>query len=369
MDNYLLSMDKNIIIAEFKSSMETARSLQNDIAIIIVANVKSKKHLQEYETHSLKTEFFAENEYEEIITAFRANGFYVLFHQNENSFFQWYLNGGVQQLSKKHVCVYTAASGGKGPGRKALIPAFCNLNGLPITSSNAYVVSLCRHKYHFSQLLHKHGLPVPGTWLYSKHYGWLLNRKPPTGIELIAKPSYESASIGIDQNSKFKYADDITLTSLSGQFEQPITVQQFVEGFEVEVPVVVKQGRILVLQPIGLSLNDEKLLGSKFLTYDIVYNDGYHFYQFNELGSNVNQKLMTTAIEVATTIGIEGFGRIDFRVTERGEHFIMDVSTYPHIIRHSSFWYMFKENGFDYPDLFSLLVGLTAERNNWQGIV
>lgn len=123
------------------------------------------------------------------------------------------------------------------------------------------------------------------------------------------------------------------------------------------------------MQPIGLSLNDEKLLGSKFLTYDIVYNDGYHFYQFNELGSNVNQKLMTTAIEVATTIGIEGFGRIDFRVTERGEHFIMDVSTYPHIIRHSSFWYMFKENGFDYPDLFSLLVGLTAERNNWQGIV
>lgn len=365
MDNYLLSMDKNSIIAEFHKIIATARNLQWDIAVIIVANVKPKNHLEEYEPHSLKTEFFAENEYEEIITAFRDNGFYVEFHQNENVFFQWYLSGGVQRLSQKHFCVYTAASGGKGPGRKALIPAFCNLNGLPITSSNAYVVSLCRHKYHFSQLLHQHGLPVPSTWLFSKHYGWLINRKPPIGTVLLAKPSYESASIGIDYNSRFQYSDDGILITLSERFDQPITVQQFVKGYEVEVPLVVHKGKVLAPQPIGLTLNGEKLLGDKFLTYDIVYNDGYQFYEFNELGDQVNQKLLTTAIDVATTIGIEGFGRVDFRVTEKGEHFIMDVSTYPHIIRHSSFWHLFKQNGFDYQDIFGLLIGLTAERNSW----
>jgi D-alanine-D-alanine ligase len=282
-------MDKNNIIAEFKSSIDAARNLQKEIAVIIVANVKSKNHLEEYEPHSLKTEFFAENEYEEIITAFRENGFYVIFHQNENTFFQWYLDGGAQKLTQKYFCVYTAASGGKGPGRKALIPSFCSLNGLPITSSNAYVVSLCRHKYHFTQLLHQHGLPVPSTWLFSKHYGWLLNRRPPTGTELLAKPSYESASIGIDHASQFPYSDDSILTSLSEKFDQPITVQQFIKGYEVEVPVVIKNGKVLALQPIGLSLNGEKLLGDKFLTYDIVYNDGYHFYEFNELGDKVNE--------------------------------------------------------------------------------
>jgi D-alanine-D-alanine ligase len=358
-------MDKNSILANLQATIADARNLQTEIIVIIVANVKSKNHLKEYESHSLQTEFFAENEYEEIITAFRDNGFYVQFHQDENSFFKWFLEGGLKKISKKFACVYGAASGGKGPGRKALVPAFCNLNGLPITSSNAYVVSLCRHKYHFSQLLHNHGLAVPATWLYSKHYGWLLDRKPPIGTQVLAKPSYESASIGIDKSSMFAYENDMLLDKISESFDQPITVQEFINGYEVEVPVIVKNGEIMTIEPIGLSLEGSKLLGNNFLTYDIVYKDEYNFYQFKELGEKVNQNLLTAATNASRTIGIEGFGRVDFRVNTKGEYFIMDVSTYPHIIRHSSFWYMFRENGFNYQDIFGLLVGLVGQRNNW----
>jgi D-alanine-D-alanine ligase len=354
-------------LEEINSTIEIARKIRDEVAIVVVANVKSNNPGDEYKTHSLKTEFYSENEYEEIITAFRENGYYVIFHKNETDFFLWFLNNGIKSINKKFIAVYNAASGGKGPGRKALIPAFCNLNKIAITSSNPYVVSLCRHKYHFNSLLQDHNLSVAPSWYYSKEYGWLLNRKPEYGTKVIAKPTYESASIGVDSFSVFEYAEnsDIKLYELSKTFDQPITIQQFISGYEIEVPVIIKKGVPITIEPIGLGMGEIKLLNDNILTYDIVYNDNYTFYPFIELGEDLNNQLLSTAKKTAMIIGIEGFGRVDFRITTDKKYYIIDVSTYPHIIHHSSFWYMFNMYDFKYCNLFGLMVGLTAIRYNW----
>lgn len=347
------------------STIASARKLKNDIAIIVVANVNANN---DYHAHSLKTEFFAENEYEEIITGFRENGFYVVLQRNEMDFFRWYLNDGIKEIGKKYIAVYNAASGGNGPGKKSLIPAFCNLNKIPITSSNPYVVGLCRHKYHINCLLQNHGLPVPKSSYFSKDFSWLLDKRPEIGNKIIAKPTYESASIGVDDSSVFNYSkeSDKILYNLSETFNQPTIVQEFVSGYEIEVPIIVKKGIPYAVNVIGLGLDNVKLLNDRILTYDIVYKDNYSFYDFNEFGESFNQTLLTAAKSVAQIIGIEGFGRVDFRITHEQDYYVMDVSTYPHIIHHSSFWYMLDRLNFQYHDLFALMVGLTGERYNWQ---
>jgi len=363
-----MQISVNEDIEEIRSTLSLAKKLSNDIAIIIVANIKSNDLDNDFQTHSLKTEFLAESEYEGLLNGFRENGFYVLFHNNEMNFFRWYLNGGIKEIQKKYIAVFNSASGGKGPGRKALVPAFCNLNNIPITSSNPYVVSLCRHKYHFTSLLQNHGLPAIPSWYYSKSHQWLLGKKPSNGKKVIVKPTYESASIGIDSSSIFEYTEslDEKLMLLSESFDQPMTIQELISGYEVEVPILMKNENPIAIGVIGLELENTKLLNEQILTYDIVYDDGYNFYSFNELGNEFNTHLLDTAKKAALVIGIEGFGRIDFRVTTDKVPFIMDVSTYPHITHHSSFWYMFNELNLSYSDLLGVLVGLTGIKYSWR---
>jgi D-alanine-D-alanine ligase len=352
----------------FKKSIIDIRNISQDIAVLVVANNKTKKERREdYLRHSLTTEFYAERELEEIISGFRDNGIYVQYFPSEMDFIKWVIDDGLTTIQRKFKIVYNAASSGKGPGRKSLIPAFCNLNNICLTSSDPYVVSLARHKYHCASILGYNNIPTPESWYYLKGSKWLSEKRPKEGTIVIAKPTYESASIGIDENSIFEYSNssESKIDVLSEEFNQPITVQEFIAGYEVEVPVIIRNGKPLTIQPVGLMLDNTRLLGNKILNYDTVYNDVYQFYQFDQFGEGLNNELLCYAERAMSVIGTEGYGRIDFRVTEQGKPYIMDVATYPHMIKHSSFWYIFRESGFEYKDIFSVLLSLAAEKYKW----
>ncbi len=147
--------------------------------------------------------------------------------------------------------VYTTAEGGSGPGRRALIPALCNLLSIPVLNSGAHASSIARHKLHaYAVLLHA-GVRVPGTWQYWRGE-WAAGLAPPTGSRVIVKPTYESMGIGIDDTS-LQLVDatfDSYLAERSRNFGQPAIVQEFVSGEEVGVPVA-RIDRTYALPPIA----------------------------------------------------------------------------------------------------------------------
>jgi D-alanine-D-alanine ligase len=85
----------------------------------------------------------------------------------------------------------------------------------------------------------------------------------------------------------------------------------------------------------------------------------------SRFGSEFNQTLTDYAEKAISVIGTEGYGRIDFRITDSGQPYVMDVATYPHIIKHSSFWFLFRQYGFEYRDIFAVLLALAAEKYKW----
>jgi D-alanine-D-alanine ligase len=131
----------------------------------------------------------------------------------------------------------------------------------------------------------------------------------------------------------------------------------------VEVPVI-HLDRPFAPLAVGLSKNGNNLLGNDFLTYDDVYVDNYNFWKFDQ-DTNLSKRLRDTAIQASNILGLRGFSRIDFRVTEEGKYFITDVSTNPHTTPHSSYAFLFESLGKSAGDLPPLLVGLTSEREKW----
>lgn len=335
-----------------KALIDCTEKILKGKQLILVCNSKgSTTDHEKYMTFQMETEYFSDDEFDQIVSMFSSIGIPMEFFLHEDDFFKYVILNNPQDI-----VVYNAAQSGTGPGRKSLVPAFCNLHGIPCTGSNAYVVSLCRHKYHVNKLLEQAGIPVPETWLYS--CGWLLGKQPPHDYKVILKPIYESASIGIDQDSIYNYkicSDDV-IAHRSKLLGQPIMAQQFIPGFEVELPLVCIGTKIVPLAAVGISIDGQQNLGEDILDYHRVYFDRYGFYDFSQKDEQLSDQLSRCASDVTRLLGTEGLCRVDFRINANGNFFVTDVSTNPHFVKHSSVQYAFAKAGMKPKEIAKIII-------------
>jgi D-alanine-D-alanine ligase len=127
---------------------------------------------------------------------------YVELFIGEDAFIRAVLDGKVHAVQRSKKIVYSLAQTGTGPARKALITTFCNLHHLPFSNSDGHVVALPapqvpRDVYTSrSRLI----LPVPRTWFFLQTGEWLRSERPPDGLKIIVKATYEAASIGLSKD-------------------------------------------------------------------------------------------------------------------------------------------------------------------------
>ena len=343
--------------------LELANKHKEETTIVMVTNVDGlTNNFDDYGSDSLISEYLSEIELEELETGFRNFGFQTKIHYDETDFIQQ-ISGGTHSILNARAAgiVLSMAQKGKKIGRKSLLPAFCDLYNLNYTSSNPYTVSLCRNKYHSGLLLKNHEINVPESWLYTKK-GWLFDKKPPQGYKVIIKLNNESASIGIDETKIINYEDkyDSMIHEICLDYQQDLILQQFIEGYEIEHPIMLGNDET-PLVPIGIQLNNQKFLADKILTYEIRGKDQYSFYNYNLQNKELSQKLIETTSKAAKILGITGFGRIDYRIDLDDKFFITDIATNPHIVKHSSFHQSFKELGYTYDQMLATLIGIVLD--------
>lgn len=338
--------------------IESAEERLKGRHLILVCNSKTAATpLANCEPFQMETEYFSDDEFDQIVSMFSSIGLPTDYFLNENDFFRYIISE-----RPKNLVVYNAAQSGTGPGRKSLIPAFCNLHRVPCTGSNAYVVSLCRHKYHVNKLLAQMGIPVPDAWLYSD--GWLMGKRPPQNSKVILKPIYESASIGIDNSSVQIYTDytDTLVQRRLEQYRQAIIAQKFISGYEVEFPLVRVGEQIVPITAVGISVNGKEELGTDILDYQHVYFDCYNFYDFSSKDKILSEQLSKCAADVTRLLGMEGLCRVDFRINSDREFFVTDVSTNPHFVKHSSVYYAFANAGMGATEMARIILSAALEK-------
>ena len=345
-----------------RSLYEIARSEAQNVRILFVSNIREADSVVDYDGTSVTSEYLSLSQHELILEALREMGYETISFIGENDFMQCCLEHDFYRHDNKICIVVNSAQSGIAIGRKALIPAFCNLNGLWHTNSNPYVVSLARNKFHCDCILASQGFPITVDYLYLPSGGWLSGHSPNIGEKVIAKLNNETSSFGLSSSNVFFYeGNDDHIRALSLTYNQEVIVQSFIEGYEVEVPVVISDDVEVVL-PVGITVRNQRNLENQILDYDIRKNLLFGFYDYNEHNPRVASEIETCTKNVVRTLGIEGFGRVDFRINRNGEFFITDIATNPHITKGMSFFYAFEQNGFTYPQMLETLLGVTIKR-------
>lgn len=254
--------------------------------------------------------------------------------------------------------VFNKSIGETGLERKIVVPAICQLYGIPILGTSGYGMTLARHKYHTNRLLKGIGLPVPDAQLFSPGdvgISW------PFGYPAIVKPNHESDSLGISMRSVVHDHRQLVdgITELHREFGQAVIVEKYLPGEEWRVPVVGNGPDAQSLGCVGVAIGGKPLLGS-LQTRDDVIHDRMTYYSPDNAALSL--QAMQFAQRIHCAFGLQDYSRCDFRLDDTGSLFCLEVSTHPDLGPGSSFRVGAEASISTFDDLISKIVNCARLR-------
>jgi D-alanine-D-alanine ligase len=237
---------------------------------------------------------------------------------------------------------------------EAFVAGTLELTGVPYTGARPEVIALCHRKPVCNALLGARGLPVP-RWVVPNGH------RVPADFPLpaIVKPAAEDASVGIDQESVVTSRRGLAMrvARLSEEHDE-VLVQQYIAGRELAVGFV--GSRALPLSEIDFSAMPE---GSwPILSFSAKWEVG----GVEDLGSkpmcpapvarSVAERVTAVAREAWAAVGGSGYGRVDLRLDESGQPWILEVNPNPDIADDAGLSRMAKAAGWSYDDLILRIV-------------
>ena len=336
------------------------REVAEDLRLLYVTNLRAgEEPLRDLGPDGVRNtaQYYTRLEADEIVRSFQGLGLTVEPFFSERKFFDAILDGELPPDRRQRI-VYSTAEGGSGPGRRALLPALCNLLGLPILNCGAHASSLVRHKFHAYSVLRLVGVRVAETWQFDGGR-WAGGRQPPLGSSVIVKPAYESMGIGVDSNS-VQVVDvgfDRFVEEKSRRFAQPAVVQAFISGEEVGVPVA-RIGATYSLPPIAQRQANGESYGGRPKTFEDEHARGnlsHHLYEASDVQI---EALRGAAAAAFDALDMKGVGRIDFRVDADGRAWVFDTNGEPPPLAKTCWGFAMSQLGFSFEDMLALWVGI-----------
>ncbi|MFL5909097.1 MAG: hypothetical protein ACJ768_00785 [Gaiellaceae bacterium] len=295
------------------------------------------------------------------VDAFRAVGAYVELFAGPQPLLEALAQGRVQAIERRFKVVYNglqnfASSDGFAPGRKALLPAVSDAYGIVCSNSNAYGCAIGRHKYHYLTILRALGLRTPRAWHYRPGGGWAANA-PPRGTKVIAKSTYESWSVGVTDESVFVVdgSCDERVAAIAAEIGQPVTVQEFVEGPEVNVPVLAIPERV-VTPPVRAVLSKAPGDAGAVVTIGDNLCAAALTYERYDGPPELLASIRDAAAAAFELLELEAFARVDFRVDAGGSSWIIDIGVEPGLAPSGSASRSFAALGLDHPRFLRTVV-------------
>jgi D-alanine-D-alanine ligase len=244
--------------------------------------------------------------------------------------------------------------------------ALLELLGLPYTGSPPLALGLCRDKGRTKALLRQYGIPTP-PFIVVTGEGFRLED---LSFPLIAKPSAEDGSLGIDDRSvcgdehslRRKVAD---LLDTYGE----VLVEEYIGGRELNVSIL--GGTPEMVLPVseidfsGLPEGAPEICG-----YEAKWDEENARYRGTIpicpalIEEEVMEKLKIYSLSAYRILGLRDYGRIDWRLSPgRGLQFL-EANPNPDISPSSGFVRSLRAAGLDYGEFVDFLLSAAKSRGS-----
>lgn len=265
--------------------------------------------------------------------------------------------------------VFNTAEGTRGRFREAFYPGLFDRLGMPYTGSDAYVCALTLDKNLTKMMLRDHGVRSPRGLLVTA-----ISQLPALAdfrFPVIAKPNYEGSSMGITVDSVVDDLDTLKarLVQELARFPAGILVEEFIVGRDVVVPWLEKGPAAThgILEPASYAYKEDFVAHRKYRFFDFSLKqmgfDAVHVVCPAELSPALRTELMEQSSLVFHALGVHDAARIDFRVTDDGVPYFLEINALPSLEAGASLYVSGERAGLKAPDdVLAAIVESAAER-------
>ncbi|HEX8942744.1 MAG TPA: ATP-grasp domain-containing protein [Gemmatimonadaceae bacterium] len=250
------------------------------------------------------------------------------------------------------------------------IAALLNLLQYQYTGSSPAGLMLAGDKSLTKKVLRFHSIQTPEfATLYRGAVDWAGNLSFP----VIVKPPQEDASLGITSASVVHEIKDLfaRIDELQTEYQGPVLVEQFIEGREFYVGVLGNANPealpVIELDFSGFPADRPRIASWNAKWGEDGEGSGAEFAGTNSvfptnLPEELVERMQRVAIEAFNALRLRDYARIDLRVSDAGEIYLIEVNPNCYLEREAEFSRAAKQHGLEYDALIARLVDLATAR-------
>lgn len=246
------------------------------------------------------------------------------------------------------------------------IASFLELLGTPYTGCGSDALFLAQDKALAKKLFDFHGIKTPD---FATSFRGRVDHAHNIKFPLIVKPTSEDGSIGIDVGSVVENVKELMerIHYIHEEFDSPVLIEEFIEGREI-YGAILGNDSLETLPLIELDLSKLPKGTPKIATADVKFMKDTEVYKVTksepvkDLDEETTQKLFDTAQATYRALKLRDYGRIDMRLTPKGEVYVLEANPNPWLWSSAEFAMAAKQAGRSYTDMIGEIVELALAR-------
>ena len=252
--------------------------------------------------------------------------------------------------------VFNLSYGIQGQARYTHVPGILEMIGLPYVGSGPLAHSLALDKVVSKMIFIQNGLPTPD-FVVLDEAGF---SDPELDYPVIVKPKNEAVSFGIRICSNL---DELRegADAIFQRFNQPVLVERYIEGREINVGVL-GNNPAEALPPAELTFGSQ---GPNIYTYEDKTRKSGRQIGIQcpaPLDEELTKKARDLAIRAFKVLGCYDCARVDLRLDNEGNLYILEVNSLPSLGEHGSYVEGANKANLDFPKLVNRLVEVASAR-------
>jgi D-alanine-D-alanine ligase len=208
-------------------------------------------------------------------------------------------------------------------GEDGTVQGALELLGVPYTGSGVMASALGMDKWRSKLVWQAGGLPVP-EFLIINEKSDSADVIEKLGLPLFVKPANEGSSVGI---SKVKSVGELSAAYQSAaKHDKLVIAERFIGGGEFTVAILGDQALpVIKIEP-----------ANEFYDFEAKYlRDDTRYLCPSGLDAGLEAQMQHLAKQAFALIGGQGWGRVDFLMSEDGQPYVLEANTSPGMTDHS----------------------------------
>jgi D-alanine-D-alanine ligase len=246
------------------------------------------------------------------------------------------------------------------------IAAYLELLDLKYTGAGPHAMYLAQDKALAKKIFAFHGIKTP---FFATSYRGKLDHSHDISFPLIVKPTSEDGSIGIDQGSFVESVKELMerIHYIQEEFNSPALIEEYIEGREIYAAILGNENPE-VLPMVELDLSKLPKGTPKIAGQEVKWATDTEAYRVTksapaeDLDEATTKRLSETALSAYQALKLRDYGRIDMRLSKKGEVFVIEANPNPWLASTAEFVMAAKKAGRNYTELIAEIVDLARSR-------